>query len=79
MNEFQIEEKNPYYVFRQKIDAETLLSLDTFRLSERDCMTLSSILLETLTKGSFSETDFYNDKAFNCLLILTSKVNSKIR
>jgi hypothetical protein len=49
--------------------------MDTFRMNEQEWMSVSDILIEALLEGVLSQTDFYHDRAFYCLLVLMTKVN----
>ena len=76
---FDLDIDNPNSLFNQNFEAEKVLSMDTFRMNENDLMSVSDILIDALLDGMLSQTDFYNDRAFYCLLVLMTKFNEKMR
>jgi len=76
---FDLDIANPNSLFNQNFEAEKVLSMDTFRMNENDLMSVSDILIDALLDGMLSQTDFYHDRAFYCLLVLMTKVNEKMR
>lgn len=57
------------------LEQEKILQADTFRVNEHDCINIGTILLDVLLEGQLSQSDFYHDKAFSCLLIISTKLN----
>lgn len=76
---FDVEDQNPNSVFAHNFEVEKVLGMDSFRLNEQDWMSVSDILLDTLMEGTFSQTDFFHDRAFKCLLVLMTKINEATR
>ena len=72
---FDIEVDNPNSLFNHNFEAEKVLGMDTFRMNEKEWMSVSDILIEALLEGVLSITDFYHDRAFYCLLVLMTQVN----